>query len=174
MLSGGNGGGDRFVAGLNSGVKCVAHPVMLTRANAVGLVRGHDVVVDCTDNVETRYLLNDAAVLERVPLVSGAAVRCDGQITTYNRGPDGPCYRCIFPEPPARATVTNCSDGGVLGMVPGVVGCLQALEVTKLLVGSRLGPDSSRSLLVFDARGTTFRKVKLRPRRKVRVPMMHT
>lgn len=97
-----------------------------------------DLIVDASDNVATRYLLNDLCVLQRKPLVSGSALRWDGQLTVYNFN-GGPCYRCIFPRPPPPETVTNCSDGGVLGPVTGVIGSLQALEVIKILLDQREG-----------------------------------
>lgn len=95
----------------------------------------YDLVLDCTDNAATRYLLNDACVLSNRPLVSGSALRFEGQLTVYHLN-GGPCYRCIFPRPVAKAMVTNCSDGGVIGAVPGTIGSLQALEAIKILTGT--------------------------------------
>ncbi|KAI8480580.1 Molybdenum cofactor synthesis protein 3 [Branchiostoma belcheri] len=107
------------------------------------------------------YLLNDACVFTNKPLVSGSALRLEGQLTVYNyKG--GPCYRCMYPTPPPPETVTNCSDGGVLGVVPGIIGCLQALEVIKMAAGQEVS--YSQRLLLFDALDGTFRTIKLRPR----------
>ncbi|XP_042555171.1 adenylyltransferase and sulfurtransferase MOCS3 [Dipodomys spectabilis] len=147
---------------LNSAVECVPYVQALTPATALDLVRRYDVVADCSDNVPTRYLVNDACVLAGRPLVSASALRFEGQITVYHYG-GGPCYRCVFPQPPPAETVTNCADGGVLGVVTGVLGCLQALEVLKIAAG--LGPSYSGSLLLFDALGGRFRTIQLRRRR---------
>ncbi|KAM5245809.1 adenylyltransferase and sulfurtransferase MOCS3 [Ctenodactylus gundi] len=147
---------------LNSEVECVPYAQALTPATALDLVRRYDVVADCSDNVPTRYLVNDACVLAGRPLVSASALRFEGQITVYHYD-GGPCYRCVFPQPPPAETVTNCSDGGVLGVVTGVVGCLQALEVLKIAAG--LGPSYSGSLLLFDALRGHFRTIQLRRRR---------
>jgi adenylyltransferase/sulfurtransferase len=108
----------------------------LTPANARALLESYDVVLDCTDNPATRYLLSDTAVLLGKPLVSGAAQRFDGQLCTYNLGPEGPCYRCLFPRPPSSSEATpSCEETGILGAVTGVIGCLQALEAIKVIVG---------------------------------------
>ncbi|XP_004462248.1 adenylyltransferase and sulfurtransferase MOCS3 [Dasypus novemcinctus] len=147
---------------LNSAVECVPYAQPLTPDMALDLVRRYDVVADCSDNVPTRYLVNDACVLAGRPLVSASALRFEGQITVYHYD-GGPCYRCIFPQPPPAETVTNCSDGGVLGVVTGVLGCLQALEVLKIAAG--LGPSYSGSLLLFDALRGHFRCIQLRKRR---------
>ncbi|KAB1262179.1 Adenylyltransferase and sulfurtransferase MOCS3 [Camelus dromedarius] len=147
---------------LNSAVECVPYAQALTPATALDLVRRYDVVADCSDNVPTRYLVNDACVLVGRPLVSASALRFEGQITVYHYG-SGPCYRCIFPQPPPAETVTSCADGGVLGVVTGVLGCLQALEVLKIAAG--LGPSYSGSLLLFDALRGHFRCIQLRRRR---------
>ncbi|NXP68777.1 MOCS3 sulfurtransferase, partial [Chloropsis cyanopogon] len=126
------------------------------------LVRQYDIVADCSDNVPTRYLVSDACVLAGKPLVSGSALRLEGQLVVYNhRG--GPCYRCLFPEPPPPDTVTNCADGGVLGVVTGIIGCLQALEVLKIASG--MGSSFSGHMLMFDALEGRFRNIKLRPRK---------
>ncbi|EHB02257.1 Adenylyltransferase and sulfurtransferase MOCS3 [Heterocephalus glaber] len=147
---------------LNSEVECVPYAQALTPATALDLVRRYDVVADCSDNVPTRYLVNDACVLAGRPLVSASALRFEGQITVYHYD-GGACYRCIFPQPPPAETVTNCADGGVLGVVTGVLGCLQALEVLKIAAG--LGPSYSGSLLLFDALRGHFRSIQLRRRR---------
>ncbi|XP_004687109.1 PREDICTED: adenylyltransferase and sulfurtransferase MOCS3, partial [Condylura cristata] len=148
--------------GLNSAVECVPYAQALTPTTALDLVRRYDVVADCSDNVPTRYLVNDACVLAGRPLVSASALRFEGQVTVYHYD-GGPCYRCVFPRPPPAETVTNCADGGVLGVVTGVLGCLQALEVLKIAAG--LGPSYSGSLLLFDALRGHFRSIRLRNRR---------
>ncbi|CAH1964055.1 unnamed protein product [Acanthoscelides obtectus] len=121
----------------------------------------YDVVLDCSDNVATRYLVNDVCVMNDIPLVSGSALQMEGQLTVYHHN-SGPCYRCLFPVPPPPHTVTNCGDGGVLGPIPGVIGVLQALEALKILV--QLPDVLSGRLLLFDGSTTTFRNIKLRPR----------
>uniref|UniRef100_A0A1A8H2Y5 Adenylyltransferase and sulfurtransferase MOCS3 n=1 Tax=Nothobranchius korthausae TaxID=1143690 RepID=A0A1A8H2Y5_9TELE len=119
----------------------------------------YDIVADCSDNVPSRYLVNDACVLSGKPLVSASALRLEGQLTVYNYQ-GGPCYRCLYPVPPPPETVTNCSDGGVLGV--GVMGCFQALEVLKLASG--LSSSCSLQLLMFDAQNLRFRSIRLRPK----------
>lgn len=123
----------------------------------------YNVVIDGSDNVATRYLLNDACVMYEVPLVYGGALQLEAQLTVFNYK-RGPCYRCLFPVPPPPETVTSCGDGGVLGPVPGVIGVLQAIETIKILVDSP-GVLSGR-FLIFDASNTAFRSVQLRPRNK--------
>ncbi|XP_060086770.1 adenylyltransferase and sulfurtransferase MOCS3 [Heteronotia binoei] len=146
---------------LNSTVECVPYELALSRDTALELVRAYDVVADCSDNVPTRYLVNDACVLAGKPLVSASALRLEGQLVVYGyRG--GPCYRCLFPKPPPPETVTNCADGGVLGVVPGILGSLQALEVLKIAAG--IGTSFSQAMLIFDALEGSFRRIKLRPR----------
>lgn len=114
------------IANLNSDVRVNVHQVVLNSTNALAIMANYDVIVDATDNVATRYLLNDCSVFLRKPLVSGSALKLEGQMTVYNYR-DGPCYRCIFPQPPPPETVQNCGDGGVLGagksLVPRVSCC---------------------------------------------------
>ncbi|XP_049319892.1 adenylyltransferase and sulfurtransferase MOCS3 isoform X2 [Astyanax mexicanus] len=146
---------------LNSTVQCVPYHLQLSSDNALQLIQQYDIVADCSDNVPTRYLVNDACVLSGKPLVSASALRMEGQLTVYNyRG--GPCYRCLYPVPPPPETVTNCSDGGVLGVVPGIMGCLQALEVLKIASGQ--GSSFGQQLLMFDGQEGRFRSIKLRPK----------
>ncbi|CAL8235534.1 unnamed protein product [Boreogadus saida] len=146
---------------LNSTVECIPYNLQLSSENALQLIQQYDIVADCSDNVPTRYLVNDACVISRKPLVSASALRMEGQLTVYNyRG--GPCYRCLYPVPPPAETVTNCSDGGVLGVVPGIMGCLQALEVIKIASGQ--GSSCGQQLVMFDALDTRFRSIRLRPR----------
>ncbi|KAL5008149.1 hypothetical protein ScPMuIL_013730 [Solemya velum] len=144
---------------LNSDVKFVPYHLQLNSENALNLIKHYDVVLDATDNVASRYLLNDACVLAGKPLVSGSALRFQGQLTVYNHK-GGPCYRCLFPKPPPPETVTNCSDGGVLGVVPGIIGCLQALEAIKIAAG--MDSSFSQRLLLFDGLDGTFRGVSIR------------
>ncbi|XP_020635168.3 adenylyltransferase and sulfurtransferase MOCS3 [Pogona vitticeps] len=146
---------------LNSTVECVPYEACLSPSNALQLVRAYDIVADCSDNVPTRYLVNDACVLAGKPLVSASALRFEGQLVVYNYL-GGPCYRCLFPKPPPPETVTNCADGGVLGVVPGILGSLQALEVLKIASG--IGTGLNRAMLLFDALEGKFRQIKLRSR----------
>ncbi|CAG8596272.1 7599_t:CDS:2, partial [Ambispora leptoticha] len=112
----------KTVEGLNSLVECIAYDLQLDSSNALPIVKEYDIIIDATDNVATRYLLNDACVITGKPLISGSALRMEGQLTTYNyRG--GPCYRCLHPKPPPPETVTNCADGGILGVVTGKSDC---------------------------------------------------
>lgn len=147
------------ISRLNSVVQCVPYHIQLSRENAIKLIQQYDIVADCSDNVPTRYLVNDACVLTGKPLVSASALRMEGQLTVYNyRG--GPCYRCLYPSPPPPETVTNCSDEGVLGVVPGIMGCLQALEVLKIASGQ--GSSFEKQLLMFDGQDGRFRSIRLR------------
>ncbi|XP_072314053.1 adenylyltransferase and sulfurtransferase MOCS3 [Eucyclogobius newberryi] len=146
---------------LNPTVECVPYHLQLSSENALQLIQQYDIVADCSDNVPTRYLVNDACVLSGKPLVSASALRMEGQLTVYNYS-GGPCYRCLYPVPPPPETVTNCSDGGVLGVVPGIMGCVQALEVLKIASGR--GSSCGQQLVMFDALETRFRSIKLRPK----------
>ncbi|XP_072773189.1 adenylyltransferase and sulfurtransferase MOCS3 [Taeniopygia guttata] len=147
---------------LNSAVQYVPYRGALRPRSALRLVRQYDVVADCSDNAATRYLVSDACVLAGKPLVSGSALRLEGQLAVYNyRG--GPCYRCLFPRPPPPDAVTNCADGGVLGPVTGVIGCMQALEVLKIASG--MGSSFGRCMLMFDGLEGRFRHIQLRPRK---------
>ncbi|XP_078000860.1 adenylyltransferase and sulfurtransferase MOCS3-like [Glandiceps talaboti] len=150
------------VKGLNASLVCVPYHLALNSSNALQIITQFDIILDCSDNVATRYLLNDACILSGKPLVSGSALRFEGQLTVYNHK-GGPCYRCLYPKPPPAETVTNCSDGGVLGVVPGIIGCVQALEAIKIVTG--IGSSYSQKLLVFDGMDGTFRTIKLRPRK---------
>ncbi|XP_068390631.1 adenylyltransferase and sulfurtransferase MOCS3-like [Eschrichtius robustus] len=147
---------------LSSAVECVPYAQALTPATALDLVCRCDVGADCSDNVPTRYLVNDACVLTGRPPLSASALRFEGQLTVHHCG-GGPCYRCVFPQPPPVETATSCADGRVLGVVTGVLGCLQALEVLKIAAG--LGPSYSGSLLLSDALGGHFRCIRLKRRR---------
>lgn len=107
----------------------------LVPTNARALLNPYDLILDCTDNPATRYLLSDTAVLLGKPLISGAAQRFDGQLCTYNLGPEGPCYRCLFPKPPSPGATPTCEETGIVGAVTGVIGSMQALEAIKIIVG---------------------------------------
>lgn len=101
----------------------------------MSLLEPYDIILDCTDNAPTRYLISDTAVALRRPLVSGAALKYEGQLCVYNLGEDGPCYRCLYPKPPAPEAMGSCEESGILGAVTGVIGNLQALETIKLVTG---------------------------------------
>ncbi|HEX2077747.1 MAG TPA: molybdopterin-synthase adenylyltransferase MoeB [Longimicrobium sp.] len=136
-----------------------AHPVRLASANARQIVRGYDVVIDGSDNFPTRYLVNDACVLEGKPSIYGSILRWEGQASVFWGG-RGPCYRCLFPEPPPPGVVPSCAEAGVLGVLPGIIGCVQALEAVKLLLGT--GDVLLGRLLLFDALRLSFREMRLR------------
>jgi adenylyltransferase/sulfurtransferase len=144
---------------VNPNVRVEGHDLRLDRTNALELVKAHDVVVDGTDNFATRYLTNDACVLAGRPNVYGSIFRFEGQASVFCT-PDGPCYRCLFPEPPPPGLVPSCAEGGVLGVLPGLVGTIQATEVLKLLLG--LGDGLAGRLLLVDALGMAFRTVNVR------------
>lgn len=143
---------------LNPDVNVVAIKQKLTKDNIRDLIRDYDIVVDGSDNFPTRYLVNDACVMLRKPLVSGAILRFEGQVTTIIPG-DGPCYRCLFEEPPPPGLVPSCQEAGVLGVLPGVIGSLQATEVLKLILGK--GEILKGELLIYNALKSSFRKVKV-------------
>jgi adenylyltransferase and sulfurtransferase len=147
---------------LNSDIVCEAIEQRLSRDNAWNILARFGVVVDATDNAATRYLINDVCVLQNKPLVSGSALRGEGQLTTYHYH-SGPCYRCLFPVPPPAETVTNCSDGGVLGVVVGIIGTLQALEVLRLILD--MAPAWSQKMVLLDGFDSGLRTIKLRGRR---------
>ena len=135
------------------------HETRLTSENALDIISDYDLVADGTDNFPTRFLVNDACVLTGTPYVYASIFRFDGQVSVFAM-PDGPCYRCLYPEPPPAGMVPSCAEGGVLGILPGLVGTLQATEVLKLILG--IGDLLAGSLLLVDALSTTFRKLKLR------------
>jgi sulfur-carrier protein adenylyltransferase/sulfurtransferase len=149
---------DRLQA-LNPGVRVVPYEERLTSANALDVLRPYDVVVDGTDNFPTRYLVNDAAVLLRKPLVYGSIYRFEGQVSVFD-ATRGPCYRCLYPEPPPPDLVPSCAEAGVLGVLPGLIGVLQATETVKLLMGT--GTPLIGRLLLYDALALKFRELALR------------
>jgi molybdopterin/thiamine biosynthesis adenylyltransferase/rhodanese-related sulfurtransferase len=144
---------------LNPDVTVVEHRERLTSENVDELLAGYDVVVDGTDNFPTRYLLNDASLKHRIPVVHASIFRFEGQLTVFNPY-EGPCYRCLFPQPPPPELAPSCAEGGVLGVLPGIMGCLQASEALKLLLG--IGDTLAGRLVLFDALDTSFQEVTLR------------
>ncbi len=146
---------------LNPDVRVITHETRLTSENALDILRDYDVILDGTDNFATRYLVNDACVLLGKSNVYGSIFRFDGQVSLFATK-DGPCYRCLYPEPPPPGMVPSCAEGGVLGILPGIVGSLQATEAIKLIVG--IGETLAGRLLLFDALRTTFRVMKVRRR----------
>jgi len=146
---------------LNPEVRVHTHNTRLTSENALDILGGYDVILDGTDNFATRYLVNDACLLLGKPNIYGSIFRFDGQVSIFAM-PDGPCYRCLYPEPPPPGVVPSCAEGGVLGVLPGVIGTLQATEAIKLITG--IGETLTGRLLLFDALRATFRVMKLRKR----------
>jgi len=144
------------IADVNPFVKVDTHETRLTSANALDVIAGYDVVVDGTDNFPTRYLVNDACVLLGKPNVYGSIFRFDGQVSVFD-AKRGACYRCLYPEPPPPGAVPNCAEGGVLGILPGIVGTLQSNETVKLLLG--MGEPLINRLLLLDALEMRFREV---------------
>jgi molybdopterin/thiamine biosynthesis adenylyltransferase len=146
---------------INPELRVEAHPMRISAENALDLIGRYDIVCDGTDNFATRFLVADACALAGRTLVSAAVLRFEGQLSVFKPHEGGPCYRCLYPEPPAPGTVPTCSEAGVLGAVTGVMGTLQATEVLKEVLG--IGDTMSGRLLVWDALATRFRNIKLRP-----------
>ncbi len=144
---------------INSGIEIHPHYELLTSHNIFEVMDGYDIVVNGCDNFPTRYLVNDAAVMQKKTVVDGSIFRFEGQVTVYVPG-DGPCYRCLYPEPPPPGEVPSCAEGGVLGVLPGIVGLMQATEVVKLLLGQ--GTSLVGRVLLYDALEMKFRELKLR------------
>src|SRR6202050_3786938 len=144
---------------LNPALNVVKHETMLSSANALDILKDYDVIADGTDNFPTRYLVNDACVLLDKPNGYGSIFRFEGQASVF-AAKDGPCYRCLYPEPPPPGLVPSCAEGGVLGILPGLVGVMQATEVIKLILGA--GEPLIGRLLLIDALGMKFRELKLR------------
>ncbi len=147
------------LAAMNPEVDIVTHEVRLDSSNALEILRGWDLVVDGSDNFPTRYLVNDACFFSGIPFVYGAVLRFDGQASVFGTAA-GPCYRCLFPEPPPPGLIPNCADAGVLGVLPGIVGSIQALEAIKLVLGT--GDTLAGRLLLIDALQMEFRELKIR------------
>jgi molybdopterin/thiamine biosynthesis adenylyltransferase/rhodanese-related sulfurtransferase len=149
----------RTLTGLNPDVKVVPYKARLTSENVMDILKQYDVIVDGVDNFPTRYLLNDAALKLGKPVVHASIYRFEGQMTSFIPG-QGPCYRCLYPAPPPPDMAPSCQEAGVLGVLPGVVGVLQATEAVKLILG--IGKSLAGRLLMFDALATKFRELKLR------------
>jgi molybdopterin/thiamine biosynthesis adenylyltransferase/rhodanese-related sulfurtransferase len=147
------------MAGINPEIRLDRFETALTSENALDIMRDYDIVVDGTDNFPTRYLVNDACVLLGKPNVYGSIFRFEGQASIFG-APGGPCYRCLYPEPPPPGLVPSCAEGGVLGVLPGIIGSIQAMETLKLILGK--GEPLIGRLLLFDALGMKFRELKLR------------
>ncbi|KAI4307969.1 hypothetical protein L6164_031093 [Bauhinia variegata] len=146
---------------INSTIQIVEHEEALRTSNALEIFSQYDIIIDATDNAPSRYLISDCCVILGKPLVSGAALGLEGQLTVYNYN-GGPCYRCLFPTPPPTTACQRCADSGVLGVVPGIIGCLQALEAIK--IASAVGEPLSGRMLLFDALSARIRIVKIRGR----------
>ena len=148
------------LSGINPEVKVTTYEEAINGQNAAAIAEPYDLIIDGTDNFTTRYLTNDLAVLTGKPNVYGSIYRFEGQVTIFAPHLGGPCYRCLFPEPPEPGQVPSCAEGGVLGVLPGVIGCLQANEAIKLILG--IGDPIIGRLLHFDALSFRFREIKLR------------
>ena len=144
---------------INPEVQIELYETRLTSANALDILQRYDIVIDGTDNFPTRYLVNDACVLLKKPNIYGSIFRFDGQASVFY-APQGPCYRCLYPEPPPPGEVPSCAEGGVLGILPGLIGCIQATETVKLILGK--GSPLIGRLLLYDALQMTFQEFKVR------------
>ena len=143
---------------LNPDVHIIPFKERLTKQNILKFIKDYDIIVDCSDNYATRFLVNDACVMNRKPLVTGAIFKFEGQLTVVIPH-EGPCYRCLFEEPPPPDILSSPQDAGLLGVIPGVIGTLQAAEVLKLIIGT--GEILKGELLIYHALKTSFRKVKI-------------
>ncbi|MDR2662573.1 MAG: molybdopterin-synthase adenylyltransferase MoeB [Treponema sp.] len=153
------------IKGINPYINVITYNTMLSSANALDLIRDYDIVADGTDNYQTRYLVNDACVLLGKPNVYGSIFQFEGQASVFY-AKEGPCYRCLYPEPPPPGLVPSCAEGGVVGVLPGIIGSIQANEVVKLIVGSSEFSNNAADsligrLLLFDAWKMKFRELKL-------------
>lgn len=149
----------QHLSAINPDIEIVTHEARITSENALGLIEPYDIVIDGTDNFPTRYLTNDACVLLGKPNIYGSIYRFEGQASVFaTKG--GPCYRCLFAEPPPPGAVPSCAEGGVLGILPGVIGCIQATEAIKLIIGK--GKPLIGRLLLYDALEMKFREVKIK------------
>ncbi|HEY5296310.1 MAG TPA: molybdopterin-synthase adenylyltransferase MoeB [Verrucomicrobiae bacterium] len=149
-----------MINALNPNVEVVLYNTRISSENALDLIRPYDIVVDGTDNFPTRYLTNDACVLLKKPNVYGSIFRFEGQASVFAPHLGGPCYRCLYPEPPPPGMVPSCAEGGVLGVLPGIIGCIQTNEILKLALGK--GTSLVGRLLLFNALDMKFRELKLR------------
>jgi len=146
------------IEGLNPDVKVIRHQTRLTSQNVLSIIADYDLIVDCTDNFPTRYLLNDASLMLKKPVINASIFQFEGQVTVFKPF-EGPCYRCLHPEPPPPGMAPSCSEAGVLGVLPGVIGAVQATEAVKLLLG--IGKPLVGRLLQYDALDMCFREFKL-------------
>jgi sulfur-carrier protein adenylyltransferase/sulfurtransferase len=144
---------------LNPDVKVMTYHELLHSSNVFDIIHGYDVIVDGCDNFPTRYLLNDACVMANISNVHGSIFRFEGQATVF-KPHEGPCYRCLYPEPPPPGMVPSCQEGGVLGVLPGIIGTIQAIETIKLILG--IGKTLIGRLLMYDALKMAFRELRLR------------
>lgn len=147
------------ISDINPHVRVVRHETLLTSQNALEIIRDYDIVIDGTDNFPTRYLVNDACVMLDKPNVYGSIYRFDGQATVLAHD-GGPCYRCLFPEPPPPGTVPSCAEGGVLGILPGIIGLVQATEAVKIILGK--GDSLVGRLMLYDALAMSFQEIKIK------------
>jgi sulfur-carrier protein adenylyltransferase/sulfurtransferase len=154
-----NSARDRIKA-INPNVRVDLHDMMFRSENAMQIVQDYDIVIDGTDNFPTRYLSNDVCVLAKKPNIYGSIFRFDGQCTVFAPHLSGPCYRCMFPEPPPPGMVPSCAEGGVLGVLPGIIGVMQAIEAIKLIIG--IGDSLIGRLVSFDALKLRFKEFKIR------------
>ena len=150
---------EKAVKDINPDVNVVKYQTRLDASNIMEIIEGHDVIVDGVDNFPTRYLLNDASVRLKIPVVSASILGFDGQLSVFAPY-EGPCYRCLYPTPPPAELAPSCGANGVLGALPGIMGVLQAIEVVKLVTGA--GEPLIGRLLLYEALGTTFTNLKLR------------
>lgn len=150
----------RRLLDLNPNVTVTTYETQITSENALDLLRPYDVIIDGTDNFPTRYLTNDASVMLGKPNVYGSIFRFEGQATVFYPKEGGPCYRCLYPEPPPPGLVPSCAEGGVLGVLPGVIGTIQATEAIKLITG--IGETLTGRLMLYDALSMRFRELRLR------------
>ena len=149
----------KTIQALNPDVNVTLYNEKMDSSNIMSLIKDYDYVVDGSDNFPTRYLVNDACVMKNKTLIHGSIYRFEGQVTVFKPG-NGPCYRCLYPEPPPPGMVPNCQEGGVLGVLAGVIGNLQVVEVLKLILG--IGKPLVGKLLIYDALNTEFRNLRLR------------
>ena len=149
----------KTIQALNPDVNVTLYNEKMDSSNIMNLIEGYDYIVDGSDNFPTRYLVNDACIMRNKTLIHGSIYRFEGQVTVFKPG-DGPCYRCLYPEPPPPGMVPNCQEGGVLGVLAGVIGNLQVVEVLKLVLG--IGKTLVGKLIIYDALNTEFRNLRLR------------
>jgi len=149
----------KTIEALNPDVKVTLYNQKLDSSNIMELIDDYDYIIDGSDNFPTRYLVNDACVIKNKTLIHGSIYRFEGQVTVFKPG-DGPCYRCLYPEPPPPGMAPNCQEGGVLGVLAGIIGNLQVVETLKLILG--IGKTLVGKLLIYDALNTEFRKLNLR------------